>query len=135
MAMRGAAQHSWWGLILAEHDTEPVELMGGATKVIMGIWLLLPLESFGSSPSFSTLAVFPEWAWGAFLLVVGLLHLSALHDGRRPWRSWASGVGFVVWFSFAVVFLTSNPPAIGWIMFLSVAFAQCWASVRLSMPA
>lgn len=132
--MRDTLKHSWFGLILAEHDTEPVELIGGATKVIMGIWLLLPFDTFEASPTFSELRVFPEWAWGTFFLVVGLLHLTALHDGNRVWRSWASGIGFVIWFAFAVVFVTTNPPAFGWIMFLSVALAQMWASIRLGMP-
>lgn len=135
MALRNSIQTSWWGAILAEHDTEPVELIGGATKVAMGIWLLLPFETFLSSPTFVTIGAFPEWAWGGFLLVVGTFHLAALHDGRRGWRKWASLIGFLVWFSFAVVFVVTNPPAIGWIMFLSVAFAQMWASIRLGMPA
>jgi hypothetical protein len=135
IAMRESLKHSWWGMILAEHDTEPVELIGGATKVAMGLWLLLPFDTFGSSRTFSALAVFPESAWGAFFLVVGLAHLAALYDGRRTWRAWASGIGFVIWFAFALVFVTTNPPAFGWIMFMSVALAQMWASVRLGQPA
>jgi hypothetical protein len=135
VALRDAIKHSWWGVILAEMDTEPVELIGGGTKVLMGLWLLLPLESFTSSPSFVAISIFSEWLWGLVLLVVGIAHLAALHNGNREWRQWASLIGFLIWFSFAVVFVVANPPAIGWIMFLSVAFAQMWASVRLGMAA
>lgn len=132
--MRDSVQRSWWGLILAEHDTEPVELIGGGTKVAMGIWLLLPWKTFAASASYSVLSILPEWIWGTFLLCVGLLHLAALHSGHRSWRKWAALVGFLIWSSFGVVFVWANPVAIGWIMFLSVGIAQMWASIRLGMP-
>lgn len=134
MALRSSIQTSWWGLILADHDTEPVELIGGATKVAMGVWLLMPLRSFASSPTFVTLNLLPEWVWGLFLLALGLLHLAALHNGYRPWRKWSALIGCLVWCSFSIVFVWANPPAIGWIMFMSVGLAQMWASVRLGMP-
>jgi uncharacterized membrane protein HdeD (DUF308 family) len=133
--LRDTIKHSWWGAILAEHDTEPVELIGGGTKVAMGVWLLLPLQSFSSSPTFAALAILPEWVWGLFLLCVGIFHLAALHNGHRGWRKWAAVVGFLVWFSFGTVFVWTNPPAIGWIMFLAIAAAQMWASIRLGSPA
>lgn len=131
MALRANIQRSWWGLILAEHDTEPVELIGGGTKVLMGCWLLLPWTSFTSSPTFATISVLPEWVWGLFLLCLGVFHLGALHSGKRGWRQGAAFVGFLVWCSFGTVFVWANPPAIGWIMFMSVGLAQMWASIRL----
>jgi hypothetical protein len=135
VALRHAIQHSWWGLILAEMDTEPIELIGGGTKVLMGVWLLIPWQSFTSSPTFAVLGVLPEWAWGTFLLVVGLAHLAALRSGHHSWRGMAALIGFLVWFSFAFVFVVTNPPAFGWIMFLSVALAQMWVSIRLGLRA
>lgn len=134
MALRDTIQASWWGLILAEHDTEPVELIGGGTKTLMGVWLLLPWKTFAGSASYLVLSVLPEWLWGSFLLAVGLLHLTALYSGNRRARKYASFAGFLVWASFGTVFLWANPPAIGWIMFLSVAAAQMWASIRLGTP-
>lgn len=133
--IRDAIKHSWWGAILAEHDTEPMELIGGGTKVLMGCWLLMPWTSFTSSPTFATVSIFPEWAWGIFLLIVGMLHLAALRADHRVWRQRAAFVGFLVWCSFGTVFVWANPPAIGWIMFMSVGLAQMWASIRLGMPA
>lgn len=132
--LRDSIRASWYGAILAEHDTEPVELMGGGTKVMMGVWLLLPFQSFTSSPTFAALAVLPEWVWGTFLLCVGVFHLAVLRNGDRDWRKWAALIGFLIWVSFGTVFVWTNPPAIGWIMFMSVGGVQMWASLRLGTP-
>jgi hypothetical protein len=122
---------SWWGLILREHDTEPAELSGGALKVAIGLWLLLPLDTFESSRSFEALTILPEWAWGTLLLCIGVFHIGVLRLGDRDWRQRAALFGFLVWFSFAVVFVTTNPPGIGWLAFLMAGLAQMWCSIRL----
>ena len=130
-SFRDQIRASWWGRILAEHDTEPVELSGGALKVLLGCWLLLPLDSFGSSPTFAALDVIPEAALGFLLLGVGIGHLLALRDGYVPWRRMASLIGFLVWFTFAATFVWSNPPAMGWLPFLLSAAGQGWCYIRL----
>jgi hypothetical protein len=122
---------SWWGLILQEHDTEPAELSGGALKVGVGGWLLLPFETFESSPSFVALTILPEWVWGTALLCIGVLHIGVLRLGARSWRQRLSLFGWLVWFSFAAVLVTANPSGIGWLAFLMAGFAQLWCSIRL----
>jgi hypothetical protein len=134
MAVRDTIQRSWWGRILAEHDTEPVELIGGGTKVLMGLWLLLPWQTFAMSDSYDSIRIIPEWIWGTFLLTVGLLHIAALHSGHRTWRKWAALVGFLIWSCFGLVLGWANPAAIGWMLFLSVGASLMWASIRLGMP-
>ncbi len=132
-AWRTRVRCSWWGLILAEHDTEPVELAGGVLKVMLGAWLVLPWQSFASSPTFETLAVVPEWLAGMALLSLGAWHMLALRSGVRCWRRTASLLGFLVWFSMAVTFVIANPPAIGWLAFMMAALGQGWCYVRLGM--
>jgi hypothetical protein len=126
---------SWWAAILLEHDVEPAELSGGLMKLFIGIWLLLPLDTFDSSPTFAALAIMPEWLWGVALVTLGSAHLAALHTGHQDRRRNAATVGYLVWFSFAVVFVTTNPPAIGWIAFMMAGLAQLWVSVRLGRRA
>lgn len=132
--LREWMRSSWWGRILAEHDTEPTELSGGALKVMLGFWLLLPWQTFSSSPTFERLAVVPEWLWGGVLLSIGVGHLAALHDGYAPWRRGASLAGFLIWFSMAVTFVFANPPAMGWLLFMLAALAQGWCYIRLRAP-
>lgn len=131
VAVRDSMVVSWWGLILREHDTEPAELSGGILKAAIGFWLLLPLDTFASSPTFAALAVLPEWAWGTALFCAGVFHLGVLRRGNRTWRQRASLLGFLVWFSFAVVFVITNPPAFGFLAFLMAGLAQMWCSIRL----
>lgn len=129
------ASRAWWSLILAEHDTEPAELSGGVMKALIGGWLLLPMDTLASSPTFAALTILPEAVWGGTLAVLGGYHLAALRSGERDRRRQAATVGYLVWFSFAVVFVTTNPPAIGWIAFMMAGLAQLWVSVRLGRRA
>lgn len=122
---------AWWTLILAEHDTEPAELSGGLLKMAIGLWLLLPFDTFGSSPTFAALSILPEWLWGVTLIGLGTFHLLALQGGNRDQRRHAATIGYLVWFSFAVVFVATHPPAFGWIAFMVAGLAQLWCSLRL----
>jgi hypothetical protein len=126
---------TWWALILRDHDTEPAELSGGLLKVAIGVWLLLPMDTIGSSPTFSALSILPEWTWGMMLTALGSWHLFVLRDGDRTRRRTASTVAYYFWFSLAILFVSTNPPAIGWLAFLVAGLAQLWASVRLARTA
>jgi hypothetical protein len=133
--MKDQLRHSWWGLILAEHDTEPTELAGGLMKLVLGSQLILPLDTFATSATFRDLTVLPEWAWGALLIVIGVGHLAALRNGNRSWRRWGSGVGFLLWFSLGATFLHASPNSLGAWVFLLAAVGQMWCYVRLGGPA
>lgn len=121
----------WWATILASCDTEPVELGGGLLKIALGFWLLLPFDSFASSPSFVDLAVIPEPLLGAVILAFGCFHLYALRGGCPRLRRTASLAGFLIWFTLAGTVLLTNPPAMGWITFLAAACGQAWCYIRL----
>lgn len=129
------ARSAWWTLILAEHDTEPAELSGGFMKVAIGAWLLLPFDTFESSPTFAVFSILPEWLWGGSLMALGAGHLMALRSGNVDQRRHAATIGYLVWFSFAMVFVFTNPPAIGWLAFLTAGLAQLWCSLRLGRRA
>lgn len=128
---RNRFSRAWWGLILAEHDTEPAEFSGGLLKVAIGFWLLLPFETFESSPTFAVFSILPEWLWGSALFALGAFHLLALRSGGQEARRHAATIGYLVWFSFAMVFVYTNPPAIDWLAFLTAGLAQLWCSLRL----
>ena len=128
---RDAIKRSWYGAILRDHDTEPTELAGGLMKVVLGAWLLVPLETFGSSESWAVIQLIPETALGAALLAVGAGHLAALRDGRYRWRYAASLLGFVVWFTFGASFWVANAATVGVPIFMLAAFGQGWTAIRL----
>lgn len=127
-------EESWWGLIFRDMDTEPTEFAGGLLKILVGAWLLVPFDTFHSSPTFAALTVLPEWAWGAALAWLGTWHLVALRRGGRTQRRDACTVGWIVWFSFATLFVYTNPPALGFLPVLVIGLGQLWASIRLGEP-
>lgn len=123
----------WWARILAEHDTEPIELQGATLKILLGFWLLLPWDSFDASPTFRYLDAIPETAWGTFLLITGFIHWYTLRSGYREMRRVSCLLGFLVWFALTVVFLVANAPAIGFAAFFVVALGQGWSYIRLGI--
>lgn len=132
--LRAKLRTSWWGRILAEHDTEPTEFAGGLMKLVLGSQLVAPVETFTNSASFRDLSVLPEWLWGVLLLIFGFGHMFAIRDGHRKWRRWASGIGFLIWFALGATFLHASPNSLGAWVFLLAALGQMWCYVRLGGP-
>lgn len=129
LRLRTTLQTSWWGRILAEHDTEPTELAGGFMKVLLGLWLL----SNDTTSTFSQLTVAPEWLWGVALVAIGVGHWLALRDGYIRWRRAAAMLGFLVWFCLGVTALLVNSSSLGGAIYLSLAVWQGWAYLRLGL--
>jgi hypothetical protein len=122
---------TWWGLILAEHDTEPTEFGGGLMKIGLGALLLTPADTFGSSRIYTLLSALPEVGWGLLLIFFGILHLAALHDGNRSLRRMAALAGFMIWATFSLSFFLGNPTNTGFVVYGLLACAQGWCYIRL----
>lgn len=130
--LRARLRGSWWGLILAEHDTEPAELLGGVAKVCIGIWLLLPSYTFTNNTMlYGDLMILPEWAWGCALIAIGVAHLSTLRDGDPRWRRWGAFAGFLTWCMLGGTFIHTQPSALVGPTFLLFAASIGWAYIRL----
>jgi hypothetical protein len=129
--LRDVLRYSWWGRILAEHDSEPTELSGGLLKIVVGFWLILPLQTFSGGPAFGTISVIPEDIWALFLVIIGSGHLAALANGHPAWRRWAALVGCFVWCAMGSTFLWASPSSIGPLLFLGAGVSQAWCYVRL----
>lgn len=126
------ARYSWWGKILAEHHTEPTELLlGGFLKWVVGTWLFLPFDTFSSSPTFASLDLFPEMAWAIFLMIFGAIHMGVLKQGSIHYRKYASFGGMLIWAALSFTFIVTNPPAFGSMLMLVAAISQGWCFIRL----
>lgn len=125
-------RQSWWGSVLAEHDTEPTEFSGGVLKIGIGLWLLAPASTFGSSPTFAAMAaLMPEAVWGVVLGAVGAFRLAVLRSGRCAPRRVGAMIGFLFWFTLASLFLWSSPASLGFPLFALLAAGQGWVYCRL----
>ena len=127
---------SWYGRILAEHDTEPSELLSGALKVTLGLHLLWPGQTFaGNTLLYGDMAILPEWAWGMLFVAVGVGHLGALRNGNASWRRWAAFAAFLVWSSLGFTFLHTQATALVGPTFAVLAVSSGWVYVRLGILA
>jgi hypothetical protein len=66
---------------------DPTEIILAFHSTMLGAYLLLPFDTFGSSPTFSVMAAMaPEWVWGSVILACGLGLLAAMWAGSVQWR-------------------------------------------------
>lgn len=126
-------QKSWWGRIIAEHDTEPEELRAATTDILVGFWLFLPFNTFSASPTFYVMTVLPELIWALGFLTLGGVGLYILRSGDLEKRRKIALINFLIWGALAFVFVFGNPPAIGWLLFMYAAIGQGWCTIRLGL--
>ena len=132
-AVRDMIRNSWWGLILAEHDTEPTELASAILTSLLGLFLLAPADTFAVGRIYSFLALLPETFWGVLLIVVGVLQGVMLRTGWRSARRAMAMAGFVIWSWFGISFLMGNSSNTGWVVYFLAAAGMGWVYVRLGM--
>jgi len=125
---------TWWGRILSEHDTEPTELSGGLLKLVLGVVLVAPFDTFGNSVAFRDLSLLPEWLFGMLFICIGIGHLAVLRNGSEYWRRQFAGIGAGVWLALSGIFLHAVPSSWAAWVFLLAGVWQCWCYVRLRGP-
>lgn len=76
-------------------------IMGGLTAM-WGAWLLIPYFSvFGRASLYSKMGDFaPEWAWGSWAFVCGLVMIASVFKGM--YKTLSKAMGFAVWHWFTV---------------------------------
>lgn len=99
-------------------------LLIAAYSALWGGFLLLPFNTFQSSPTFQIVArLMPDSAWGVVLCSLAATVLIALHMHRAYVARAALGALAALWLGIAVLFLLSNPTAPAWISYGSVAIS------------
>lgn len=85
-------------------------LILGLMSLTMGLWLIHPVETFSTSPTYGVLGTAAsEWFWGVLMLIPGVLKISGLL--LRNWGVARAGfwAGFFIWMFFAFSFFQGNP--------------------------
>jgi len=102
--------------------TELDELFGALWALVLGGWLLLPLQTFANVRAFAVLeAISVEWLWGLALVVFGLVRLDALLMNRAHQRHGLSLLGVTLWSALAFFLIFGNIASPGGALFLLVA--------------
>lgn len=124
---------------------------------VVGVILLAPFDTFGSSPGWRTLAHLhvhgwhpTEESWGALVFALGMMMWTSLyffsgleqlleeytvkHAGREPAYRFAMLVwqlGVVLWMPLGLSFLFANPGSIGAWIFMAMGIVSEWVAWRI----
>ncbi len=71
--------------------------------ILIGAWLISPFwDTFGASPAFSEMRrVAPEWAWGGFSVLIGVMYFAALYTGNYKAQRASLFVSLFFWITFS----------------------------------
>lgn len=121
--------------MIFKYDWDIVEIEGAIFKIVWGIWLLLPFETFDGQEVYTALkSIAPETLWGALVLGLGLGHLIAIAYGTAKWRRHFILAACMFWIFISVTFSISRigsaliPLTIVITFFLSINY------LRLGLP-
>lgn len=121
---------------LTTYAEEAVDLWGSAFSMAWGAFLLLPWQTFGTSPSYGSLraAGLTEGRVGAWLVAWGLVGLVGVL-ARERWlgpRRVAMLMLAGSWWGLAAFFMDANPTATAWLTYgaiallISASYARRW---------
>ena len=89
-------------------NTAVIILLGFAT-LLWGLWVVSPFwDVFSTAAVYSHLAYLPEWFWGMFAIISGIVMMWGV--ARGSWKSlmWGSWIGFVHWFVIDLLYWTGD---------------------------
>lgn len=97
-----------------------------------GAWMLLPLNTFASSPTYRVMtSIAPEWIWGAGFFAFGLLKFYAAWRGSLKSRRRVTFWGCFVWLFLAIAHQFGNSITPAGVIYLSMAGASAGRYWRL----
>lgn len=89
---------------------------------ILGLFILMPQESFTTVVFSVFLSIAPEWVWGAIFSAVGAMgSVITMRSVRRRASYYACATATTAWILFAVEFWLSSPESIGIPIFILFA--------------
>lgn len=102
--------------------------------VFFGAALMMPAASMSTATFTGALFMLPEWGWGLLYVVVGLMHISALHiNGRAAWTPFARFVALFlnsqVFLALALSLAPSNPWGTGVLTYGFISVGFCGAAI------
>lgn len=113
------------------HEAELIS--AGILAGVWGVWLLLPFNTFGSSPTYRPMAaVGPEHVWALVMLLVALIQSWAVVVEDRRLRFVGALLSAAAHAFIAAMFGLGNPPGIGMPTYVILALANLWVIRGLS---
>lgn len=120
--------------LLLDVDFESAEAISAAMGALWGLWLLLPLDTFGASPLWRTVQLlFSEAQLGTIVCAGGTGAFVAMLWGSRQWRMWLTLFGAATWGGLSGLFIWANPAASSSVVYPVLTLVAAWAYLRLAI--
>lgn len=119
--------------IIRDYDHEYTEFSLAIFKFIFGVWFLLPFDTFSDTNTYRLMGqIAPEEVWGILFLVIGVIQMWGLVDGRHYIiRSWVSLIGVNLWLALSILSLYGNPSSPGFGVTLVFSLSNIVIYLRL----
>lgn len=118
-------------------DPDYTELWSGGLTLTIGLFLLLPIETFSTRNVYSVLeGTFPEPIWGVVFCIVGAVKILCYLVGNFSQRRACLAVMAILWTYVTTVLLSAwydHPWSVAPIFFVFVTLAIIWAFVRVGI--
>lgn len=125
-----------WAKLSESYRAKRLEWFFAALLMFLGVWLLLPFETFASSPTYLMMARWAdETTWGLAFFAAGWVRLVIIVINGAWWRTAffravAAFYSLFFWLSLFVGILAANPESLG--MMYGLVFAAEVSNMRLA---
>jgi len=117
---------------IAYADTTAVETITAVQSLLLGLWLALPLDTFGSGQAFKIMSVLaPEWAWSILMVGIGVVQLYLVHAKRVGPRLIVARVMLPIWIVIDLSFLLSLPASTASSTYFVFVLCCIWSVISL----
>lgn len=111
-------------------ETAALELYAAVDALLLGMFLIAPFETFGSSPTFAFVnRVASEQTWGGILLAVGVAQIAGLNGVNHRLREVMAVASAIIWAIWGVGLMRSNAASTATITYPMLTLAMMWAYI------
>ena len=91
----------------------------GATCFLWGVFLILPLDTFGTTHAWDAVREvgLEEWQMGALVALVGLWKMISVVSGRYSWRRVAAMSSALTWGCIGTILIRANAAGTGTVIY------------------
>lgn len=108
-----------------------VEILGGVLAFWIGLWLILPWDTYAVSHQWSAAArVAPEFVWGLAFIIISGVKFAAIRSEDRTWRRRTSLLLALSYAFLALMFALGDARGIALPVWGTMACAHGWSWLR-----
>lgn len=109
-------------------STRSLELQNAWSALLVGITLLIPVSTFGTSTTLIELERFlPEWAWGVVFALLGLAQIIGVVKDIVVVRRLSAALLGILFAVYVTTLFYFNPASFGASFVLPMAVGQAWS--------